>query len=107
MKKHRDADALAARIAAAANQPAAIVTNPPSVASGPETTAEPKRAVSPKPPRQTRKAIPPDGDTVGISLRPQRTLLSRYVLKAADRTREAGRVISAQEIMLEVLERGA
>jgi ribosomal protein S4E len=34
-------------------------------------------------------------------------LLSRYVLKAADRTREAARVISAQEIMLEVLERGA
>jgi hypothetical protein len=29
------------------------------------------------------------------------------VLKAADRTREVGKVISAQEIMLEVLERGA
>jgi hypothetical protein len=107
MKMHRDADALAARIAAAANQPAAIVATPPSVAPALETTAEPKHAVSSKTIRKPRKAILPDGDTVGISLRPHRTLLSRYVLKAADRTREVGKVISAQEIMLEVLERGA
>ncbi|MGA8028923.1 MAG: hypothetical protein WB992_17420 [Bryobacteraceae bacterium] len=40
-------------------------------------------------------------------MRPHRALLSRYVLKAADGTREAGRVISAQQIMLEVLERSA
>jgi hypothetical protein len=107
MKKHRDADALAARIAEAANQPAAVVATLPSAAPEPETTAEPKQAVSSKTSRKPRKAIPLDGDTVGISLRPHRTLLSRYVLKAADRTREAGRVISAQEIMLEVLERSA
>jgi hypothetical protein len=107
MKKHRDADALAARIAAAANQPAAIVTSPPSVAPEPGATTEPKQALSSKTTRKARKGMVPDGDTVGISLRPHRTLLSRYVLKAADRTREAGRVISAQEIMLEVLERSA
>lgn len=107
MKKHRDADALAARIAEAANQPAALVARPPRVAPEPGATTEPKQPVSSKITRKPRKAIPPDGDTVGISLRPHRTLLSRYVLKAADRTREAGRVISAQEIMLEVLERSA
>ena len=105
MKKHRDADALAARIAEAANQPAAVVASPPKTA--PLATAEPEPAVSSKPPRKPTKARLPDGDTVGISLRPHRMLLSRYVLKAADRTREAARVISAQEIMLEVLERGA
>lgn len=107
MKKHRDADALAARIAEAANQPAAVVANRPRVSPSPETPAETEQATSSKTTRKRTKAILLDGDTVGISLRPHRTLLGRYVLKAADRTREAGRVISAQEIMLEVLERGA
>jgi hypothetical protein len=32
-------------------------------------------------------------------------LLNKYVLKASERTREEGRVVSAQQIMLEVLER--
>ena len=107
MKKHRDADALAARIAEAANQPAAVVANRPKVSPSPVTPVETEQATSSKPTRNRIKARMPDGDTVGISLRPHRTLLSHYVLKAADRTREAGRVISAQEIMLEVLERGA
>jgi hypothetical protein len=106
MKKNRDADELAARIAAAANQPAAMVASPPKVAPAPETTAKADQATPSKPRRKPEKARLPDGDTVGMSLRPHRALLSRYVLKAADRTREAGRVISAQEIMLEVLERG-
>jgi hypothetical protein len=107
MKMHRDADALAARIAEAASQPAAFVANVPSIAPKPVKTAEPKEAAALKPLRKATKERLPDGDTVGISLRPHRKLLGRYVLKAADRTREAGRVISAQEIMLEVLERGA
>jgi hypothetical protein len=107
MKKHRDADALAARIAEAANQPAAVVANRPRVSPSPVTPVETEQATSPKPTRKRKKARMQDGETVGISIRPHRTLLSQYVLKAADRTREAGRVISAQEIMLEVLERGA
>lgn len=107
MKKNRDADELAARIAAAANQPAAIVAAPPKAAPQPEMTVESEQTTTPKPKRRPRKEKVLDGDTVGISLRPHRTLLSRYVMKAADRTREAGRVISAQEIMLEVLERSA
>jgi hypothetical protein len=45
-------------------------------------------------------------DTKGITLRPSKKLLNRYTLAAADRTRKEGRVISAQEIMLEQLERG-
>ena len=39
-------------------------------------------------------------------MRPSKSLLQRYTLAAADRTRKAGRVISAQEIMLERLEDG-
>jgi hypothetical protein len=107
MKKNRDADELAARIAATANQPTAIVANPPKVAPELEMTTESGQTASSKAKRKPRKAKLPDGDPVGISLRPHRTLLSRYVLKAADRTGETGRVISAQEIMLEVLERSA
>jgi|ERR1700733_4816856 len=107
MKKHRDADALAARIAEAANQPAAVVANRPRVSTSSETLPETEQATSSKPKRKRVKASIPDGDTVGISIRPHRTLLSQYVLKAADRTREVGKVVSAQEIMLEVLERGA
>ena len=49
------------------------------------------------------KAAP---DTVGITLRPDRALLNRYTIAAADRTRKEGKVISAQQIMIEVLERG-
>jgi len=107
MKRNRDADELAARIAAAANQPAAIVASPPKVEPQPVVTAEPNKATSSVQKRRPKKTRLTDGDTVGISLRPHRSLLSRYVLKAADRTRESGRVISAQEIMLEVLERSA
>lgn len=107
MKKHRDADELAARIAAAANQPAGIPASLPMPANQLEARPEPENAATTKPRRKPKAARLQDSDTVGISLRPHRSLLSRYVMAAADRTREAGRVISAQEIMLEVLERGA
>jgi len=46
------------------------------------------------------------GDRVPITLRPPKALLERYTYAAADRSREIGRVVSAQEIMLEQLERG-
>lgn len=40
-----------------------------------------------------------------ITLRPSSDLWNRFVLKAAERTREEGRVVSAQQIILEALER--
>jgi hypothetical protein len=45
-------------------------------------------------------------DTVAISLRPKRSTLERYTFAAAERTKKEGRVISAQQLMLEVLETG-
>jgi hypothetical protein len=42
---------------------------------------------------------------VPITLRPASNLWNRFVLKASERTREEGRVVSAQQIMLEALER--
>ena len=55
MKKHRDADALAARIAEAANQPAAVVANRPRVSPSPETPTETEQATSSKPTRKRYK----------------------------------------------------
>jgi hypothetical protein len=52
-----------------------------------------------------KKAKAPELDTVPITLRPSSALLSKFVLKASERTREEGRVISAQQIMIEALER--
>lgn len=124
MKKNRDADALAARLAAAANQPPVLLAFPRPMQPEPEVLppveaapAEPEaEAGQPagearrKKARKTRPDRPaaaePDEDTVAMSLRPRREVLRRYVLAASERTRDAGRVISAQQIMLEVLERG-
>ena len=105
MKKHRDADELAARITAAANQPALVVVAPTSVSTEPPAE-EPERRNIVRPRTKRRAVSEVQDDTVPISLRPGRGLLNRYTLAAAERTRETGRVISAQQIMIEVLERG-
>ncbi len=121
MKKHRDADELAARLTAAANQPPVVVPFAVSMPPNAEFLSE-KPSESPSPvltsveqPRRRRAgrtktkqpgSEQPNDDTVPISLRPERELLTRYVVAASERTRETGRVISAQQIMLEVLERG-
>jgi hypothetical protein len=106
MKKNRDSSELAARIAAAANQPAGAKS---TLAAAPapvlvSSTPEEKVPVA-APARSKRKKTNPEQDTVPITLRPSSTLLSKFVLKASERTREEGRVISAQQIMLEALER--
>lgn len=41
-----------------------------------------------------------------MTLRPSRSLYARYVGQAAERSKEEGRSVSVQEIMLEVLEKG-
>ncbi|MBW5287787.1 MULTISPECIES: hypothetical protein [Burkholderia] len=41
-----------------------------------------------------------------LTLRPTRTLYARYVAAAADRSRQAGRMVTPQEVMLEILEKG-
>lgn len=100
MKPHRDASELAARLSAAANKPVPLPTQlvvveqpTPKAADTPvETRAKKLKQAKAKP------------ETVPITLRPSRATLTRYVLAAADRTRQLGRVISAQDIMLEKLE---
>jgi hypothetical protein len=120
MKKNRDSDALAARLTAAGNQPPVVLAFPATTIPEPEASTtlpveseevstapieEPKR----KKPRKARASAAnaePDDNTVPISLRPRRELLTRYVVAASERTRDSGRVISAQQIMLEILEAG-
>ena len=98
MKKNRDADALAARISAAVSQPAGALLSPASLQH--ESHEVPAIRET-----QRSRAKQNEPDTVPITLRPSSSLLNKYVLKASERTREEGRVISAQHIMLEVLER--
>lgn len=106
MKPTRDAAALAASLTSAAAAPLPLPVRPagPIVPlPQPESETPQERPASRgKKAAKGKKAI----DTVGITLRPPRDLLSRYTLAAAERTRKEGRVVSAQEIMLEVLERG-
>jgi hypothetical protein len=117
MKKNRDSSELAARIAAAASQPAgrssapvpvlAPVSAPVLVSSVPAAkTPAATPVVAPAPARsKAKKTKPAEPDTVPITLRPSAALLSKFVIKASERTREEGRVVSAQQIMIEALER--
>jgi hypothetical protein len=102
MKPNRDASELAARLSTAASKP-------PALPAAPAVQEEVPVAKTTTPTPRNRPAAPkgrPATDTIGISLRPARSLLRRYTIAAAERTRETGRVVSAQEIMLEQLEHG-
>jgi hypothetical protein len=81
MKTVKNVDDLAASLTRANSTP---LVAPPSM----QTT--PKKAVI---------------DTLQVTLRPPRALYAAYVNKAAERSKTAGRTVSAQEIMLEVLQR--
>jgi hypothetical protein len=105
MKKNRDSSELAARIAAAARQPAGTSSAHSPVLVTSTTAAEGSSAESTPTRSKAKKIKPKEPDTVPITLRPSSTLLNKFVLKASERTREEGRVISAQQIMLEALER--
>jgi hypothetical protein len=105
MKKNREASELAARLAAAARQPAGTssVPMPPQITA--EPAAKPTIARAAAEPAKQKKTKMKEPQTVPITLRPDSALWNKFVLKASERTREEGRVISAQQIMLEALER--
>lgn len=105
MKKNRDASELAARIAAAARQPAGMSSVPAPPQAAPEPPAKPAATRPAAESGKPKKAKVKEPQTVPITLRPDSALLNKFVLKASERTREEGRVVSAQQIMLEALER--
>lgn len=113
MKQPKGVADLAARLGAAVTSP---LVSPAAVAPAPISLPEPAAAQAPAPARErartAAKAVGKDAakkepaDTMQLTLRPSRTLFARYVAAAADRSRQLGRVVSAQEIMLEILEKG-
>lgn len=106
MKKNPNASDLAARLSAAAKQPAGMSSVPAPIQADPEPQAKPAVAGVTAPPAKSKKTTKvKEPQTVPITLRPDSNLWNRYVLKASERTREEGRVVSAQQIMLEALER--
>lgn len=112
MRQPKGVDDLAARLGAAAASPLVPVpaAAAPMPAAAPETAAAPARArrggtrVAAKPAKPSEKKEP--ADTLQLTIRPTRALYARYVSAAADRSRQLGRVVSAQEVMLEILEKG-
>lgn len=110
MKPHRDASALAARLSAAANTPVPLPAQQDEPAAAQASVANPALLTPPKAKRagaSTKVAANKNSaDSRPITLRPPAELLNRYVMAAAERTREVGRVVSAQEVMIDVLERG-
>ncbi|EIF32264.1 hypothetical protein BCh11DRAFT_07853 [Burkholderia sp. Ch1-1] len=114
MKQPKGVDDLAARLGAAATSPLV-----PAPAAAPAPAQEPATAPAPARERtrtatKATKAAKAAGegtakkepaDTMQLTLRPSRTLFARYVAAAADRSRQLGRVVSAQEVMLEILEK--
>ena len=87
MKPAKGLTDLAASLTAAASAPLV----PPVAVAAPKTA---KKTVA-------------EGGNMQMTLRPARTLYALYVDRAAERSKAEGRTVSAQEIMLEVLEQGA
>lgn len=97
MKPPKSVEDLASRLTSAATAPLQVL--PPA--------AEVPLEDGPKKPATLRRgrADKPKAETLGINLRPTRALYERYLALAADRSRANGRMVSPQQIMLEVLER--
>jgi hypothetical protein len=110
MKQNRDAAALAASLQTAATTPLPLPAHNQerrvAASSPPASPTEPARRGHARLRQKTGKGRLTPPETVGITLRPESELLNRYVLAAAERTRKEGKVISAQQIMLEVLATG-
>jgi hypothetical protein len=105
MKKNPGSSDLAARITAAASQPAGTVTVPAPVLVSATQAFKPEVSQPAAPKRTKQKKAKPETDSVPITLRPSSALLNKFVLKSAERTLQEGRVVSAQQIMIEALER--
>lgn len=109
MKPNRDAAALAASLSKAATAPlplpAAIPPEAPATSADTSIALEEeKTATIATPKKMAKQKIV--SDTIQVTLRPRRELFERYVIAAADRTRDEKKSISPQQIMLEVLEKG-
>ncbi|WP_434116261.1 hypothetical protein [Paraburkholderia caffeinilytica] len=101
MKAVKGVDDLAARLTSANATPLVA----PQAAAAP-TMSEP--VPTPAPAKRERKIASKKEpvDTMQLTIRPTRALNARYVAAAAKRSQLEGRVVTVQEIMLEILEKG-
>jgi hypothetical protein len=90
MKKPKDVADLAARLTAGATTPLQVVT--PAVPPEPAPTAEPPSA--------------PKRGSVSVFLRLPSALHARVADIATQRTKETGKGVTVQQVILELLERG-
>ncbi|MDR8093057.1 hypothetical protein KPB05_37000 [Burkholderia gladioli] len=114
MKQPKKVQDLAASLLAASHAP--LVSTPAVAAPAPAAPAPAPAASEPSPARERSEAPAKaagkgkgkkePADTMQLTLRPTRTLYARYVAAAADRSRQAGRMVTPQEVMLEILEKG-
>jgi len=108
MKAAKGIDDLAARLTSAAAAPLVSAPTPAPAPAAPAIASTPVAERAPAKRKATKAAAKKEAaDTMQLTLRPTRALYGRYVAAAADRSRTEGRVVSAQEIMLEILEKGA
>lgn len=107
MKPNHGAVALAAALTNAASAP---LQTPERKLNGAEVAEQPEAVSSDALPLPQRSRRAPKmkelADTVQMTLRPRREVVESYVCEAAERSKREGRMISAQQIMLEVLETG-
>lgn len=94
MKKPRDIQELASRLTTAVTAPL--------VAPGPASVAQPVNEAPPAElPEKRRKA--PNRSTVSVFLRISQTLYEQYDAEAVRRTRETGRGVTVQQVILDRL----
>ena len=110
MKPNRDSNELAARVGLAANTPVPL---PPRLGeesaqpNGGSVEAEPEPSVVTRKTKTKARAAKENGEeTQMVMFRPRKALLQKYVEAAAERSCAKGKMVSAQQVMLEVLERG-
>jgi hypothetical protein len=106
MKPDRNAGALAEALMGAAVKPLPLPAQRPQEYSSSPSTEIAAPGQNNEPEERPSKAPKINVERAQITLRLLRELLDDYTLQAAERTKIERRVISAQEIMLEVLERG-
>lgn len=100
MKKPKDVADLASRLANAATTP--LVLSAPTVAPG--VTAEPTAPAAVAAMETRRKA--PKRTTVPVFLRISQALYDRYDEEAVKRTKETGRGVTVQQVILDRLAEG-
>jgi hypothetical protein len=101
MKKPTDVADLAARLANAASTP--LVVHPP-VPAEPAAPASRAAAETPRPQKPRKKA--PNRGTVSVFLRMPQPLYEEYDQEAVRRTKQKGRGVTVQQVILDRLEAG-